>query len=72
MIQIKIVALLMNNQQVKLFRQIKITHEKIKTGFIYTQPTSFTTVFQQDMTTGQQSIYTTNGNSTVILPLNPK
>lgn len=42
------------------------------TGYVYTQPSTPTTGFQQDMTTGQQSTYTTSGNSTVILPLNPK
>jgi hypothetical protein len=42
------------------------------TGFVYTQPTSPTTGFQQDMTTGQQSTYVTSGNTTVILPLNSK
>ena len=43
-----------------------------QTGFVYTQPSSPTTGFQQDMTTGQQSTYSTQGNSTVILPLNSK
>jgi hypothetical protein len=42
------------------------------TGFIYTQPTSPTSGFAQDMTTGQQSTYTTNDSSTVILPINPR
>jgi hypothetical protein len=41
-----------------------------QTGVIYTQPSTPTTGFQQDMSTGQQSTYITNGNSTVILPLN--
>ena len=40
-----------------------------QTGFVYTQPSSPTTGFQQDMTTGQQSTYSTQGNSTVILPM---
>jgi hypothetical protein len=40
-----------------------------QTGFVYTQPTTPTTGFQQDMTTGQQSTYSTQGNSTVILPM---
>ena len=40
-----------------------------QTGVIYSQPSSPTTGFQQDMSTGQQSTYVTNGNSTVILPL---
>lgn len=43
-----------------------------QTGVIYTQPSSPTTGFQQDMTTGQQSTYVTNGNSTVIIPLTSK
>jgi hypothetical protein len=42
------------------------------TGFVYTQPTSPTSGFAQDMTTGQQSTYTTSGSSTVILPLTPR
>jgi len=43
-----------------------------QTGFVYTQPSSPTTGFQQDMTTGQQSTYSTQGNTTVIMPLNSK
>jgi hypothetical protein len=43
-----------------------------QTGFVYTQPSTPTTGFQQDMTTGQQSTYSTQGNSTVILPLTTK
>jgi hypothetical protein len=43
-----------------------------QTGFVYTQPTTPTTGFQQDMSTGQQSTYSTQGNSTVILPLTTK
>jgi hypothetical protein len=54
------------------YNQIIPSTGQSHTGFVYTQPTSPTTGFQQDMTTGQQSTYTTNGNSTVILPLNPK
>jgi hypothetical protein len=54
------------------YNQINPSTGQSHTGFVYTQPTSPTTGFQQDMTTGQQSTYTTNGNSTVILPLNPR
>jgi TRAP-type uncharacterized transport system substrate-binding protein len=43
-----------------------------QTGFVYTQPSSPTTGFQQDMTTGQQSTYVTNGNTTTVFPLNSK
>ena len=42
------------------------------TGHVYTQPTSPTTGFQHDINSGQQSTYNTNGNSTVILPLNKR
>ena len=42
------------------------------TGHVYTQPTSPTTGFQHDINSGQQSTYNTNGNSTVILPLNTR
>jgi hypothetical protein len=33
-----------------------------QTGVVYTQPSSPTTGFQQNMTTGEQSTYVTNGN----------
>ena len=40
-----------------------------QTGFVYTQPSSPITGFQQNMKTGEQSTYVTSGNSTLILPL---
>ena len=43
-----------------------------QTGFVYSQPSSPTTGFQQNMTTGEQSTYVTSGNTTLILPLNSK
>jgi hypothetical protein len=43
-----------------------------QTGVVYTQPSSPTTGFQQDMTTGQQSTYVTSGNTTTVFPLNSK
>ena len=52
------------------YNQINPDTGQSHTGVIYTQPSSPTTGFQQNMTTGEQSTYITNGNSTVILPLN--
>jgi hypothetical protein len=40
-----------------------------QTGVIYTQPSTPTSGFQQDMSTGQQSTYNTQGNTTIILPM---